>query len=252
MPFALVTRWKTYRARKLIEKHPILGPTAKFITSILNDPNEYLYALTAENKTKHHEEILEDVIESLRDQHPALAVRKRLSTYVNLGAYAVVLLKNPGQNERPEITGEIKVHLPELIKVSKELKLVLAGTAEKTETVEDIVAVLTAKAHFFDLWMRVYNYVRILLDDCHPDPKKDWFAPYRMAQLIFCEYVYRKELNLPTNIKTGDPITEGIGEMIVYGKFEKFVTEGYEDPRGLFEKEWIRVCHYPCPLADIV
>jgi hypothetical protein len=251
MVSALITRWKAHQAKNQIERHPILGPAHKFIVSILNDPKESLFQLTDENKDKTGDQLFQDVIETLSDSNPILAVRKRLTNYTGLAAYAVVAIGNPGQNECPEVTGELKARLPELIKVSDALKNILTDEAEKLETVEDITASLTAKCLFYDLWMRTYNYVRILIDDFYEDKKKDWFAPYKIAQLIFCEYTYRKALKMPTNIRTGDPLTEGAGEMIAYGEFETIILAGHKDPRAIFEGEWMRICHYTCPLADI-
>lgn len=243
--------WNSRVAPKEPGAHPVYGQVQRFLAFVVNERSEELSEITAANKRKLCDEILSDVAENVAQAEPILAVRRRLTNYATLAAYDEVLAKTPNQSEFRGITGALRSRLPDLAKISPRLREFFSGRPGPLETSDQMADLLRARAVVFNLWTRAYNVARIELGDLDRDKRRDWFGPYKIAQAIFCEFAYRRELGMRPNIPSADRPGDGVAEWALYGEFEKVVLEGHIQPRLVWESRWESLLHYPCPLAGV-
>jgi len=231
--------------------HSAAEQVERFLSFIVHEPSEELSEITDANKRKICEEILSDVLENVGHPDPVLAVRRRLTNYATLTAYDEVLTRTPRQSEFRAITGELRPRLPELARINPLLTEFLCSEPGAPATVDQMADRLRARAIVYNMWARAYNVARIELGDWDKDKRKDWYGAYRIAQAVFCEFAYRRELRMPPNIRSAEMKTDGTAEFAVYGEFEKIILDGHRQPRRVWEERWESLLHYPCPLGGL-
>jgi hypothetical protein len=231
--------------------HCVAEQVERFLGFIVHEPSEELSEISDANKRKLCGEILSDVQENVGHPDPVLAVRRRLTNYATLTAYDQVLTRTPRQSEFAAITGELRPRLPELARINPLLREFLCGEPGAPGTVDQMAERLRARAIVYNMWARAYNVARIELGDWDKDKRKDWFGAYKVAQGVFCEFAYRRELTMPPNIRSAETQTDGSAEFAAYGEFEKLILDGHRQPRRVWEERWESLLHYPCPLRGL-
>jgi hypothetical protein len=223
----------------------------RFLSFVVEEPSEELSEITRANKRRLCDEILTDVVENVDLPEPVLAVRRRLTNYLTLTAYDEVLTKTPKQSAFRGITGELRPRLPELARINALLKDFLGREPNPPGTVDEMANLLRARGIVYNLWARAYNVARIELGDWDNDKGKDWYGPYKIAQAIFCEFAYRRELRMPPNVRSPGGLSDGSAEFALYGEFERIVLDGAIHPRLAWEERWESILRYPCPLKGL-
>jgi hypothetical protein len=239
------------RASKGAEAAAVHAQVQKFLRFVVNETSEEMSEITAANKKRVCEEILSDVDESLGQQDPVLAARRRLTNYATLNARDTVLSKAPGKGEFEGITGGLRARLPDLASVDPGLREFFARDASKATTAERMAELLRARAILFSLWMRAYNVVRIDLGDWDNDKRRDWFGAFWIAQALCSEYGYRRELDMPSNIAPAESRSGIPKEVMAYCEFESIILGGHASPRPAWEEKWATLLKFPCPLAGL-
>jgi hypothetical protein len=223
----------------------------KFLNFIVNESSEELCEISGANKRKISGEILADVLENIENREPILAVRRRLANYATLAVRDEVLSMTPAATHIPEITGMLRSRLPDLAARNPAIGEFLGKGAGQPQTADQMADLLRARGIVFNLWARSYNVARMELGDWDEDKKVDWFAPFKLAQAITCEFAYRKELGMPSNIPSPHELTEGSGEFMVYADFLKIILEGNAKPRPAWEARWEAALKYPNPFKGL-
>jgi hypothetical protein len=234
-----------------VKTRSVVEQVERFLSFIVHEPSEELSEITDANKRKISEEILSDVLENVGHPDPVLAVRRRLTNYATLTAYDEVLTRTPRQSEFRGITGELRPRLPELARINPLLKEFLFSEPDAPATVDLMADRLRARGIVYNMWARAYNVARIELGDWDKNKREDWFGPYKIAQAVFCEFAYRRELRMPPNIRSSETQTDGSAEFAAYGEFEKIILDGHRQPRRVWEERWESLLHYPCPLRGL-
>ena len=218
-----------------------------FLDFIVREPSEELSAITESNKRKIVGEILSDVAENVAKQAPVLCVRRRLTNFATLTVMDEVLTNTPQEAGFPGVTGMLGPRLPELASVNPRLREFFGSGRAKPHGVDQMADLLRARGIVFNLWARAYNVARIELGDWDRDKKLDWFAPYKATQAILCEFAYRRELGMPSNLPSKDERAGVPAEFMAYAEFEKAVLEGHGQPRLVWEEKWEADLGRPCP-----
>lgn len=222
-----------------------------FLDFVVNDASEELAAMTAANKWRIVGDILADASENLASPDPVLSVRRRLSNYAALAASDDVLAKTPEEAAFPGVTGTLRLRLPELAARSPRLRQFLGSAASAPGSVDQMADLLRARGIMFNLWARAYNVARIELGDYDRDKRRDWFGAYRLAQEILCEFSYRRDLGMESNLGTEPGPNGAPAEFMAYAEFEKAVLEGHREPRLVWEAKWEADLGRPCPLKGV-
>ncbi len=222
-----------------------------FLDFVVNDGSEELAAMTPASKRRILADILSDAAEHLMGLDPVLGVRRRLVNYVALAASDEVLAKTPEEAKFAGVTGTLRLRLPELAARNTRLREFFGSSAAKFESVDQMADLLRARGIMFNLWARAYNVARIELGDFDRDKRRDWFAPYRVAQEVLCEFSYRRDLGMASNLgpetgENGAPL-----EFMAYAEFEKAVLEGHREPRLVWEAQWESDLGRPCPMKGV-
>lgn len=245
-----LNKWREYRDRR---RSPIYDAACRFLDLSLGDPDEPLFILSAEKKAAQRELMLRDVKETISSGNVQMTIRKKLASRLSESAYLAAAVRKPGNYDFPDMTGELRANILEVVTKNDVIRSLLAqmssAIGDNIKTKELVLDALEVKFAYSNLWMRLYNALRLIAGDSPKDKKRDWFKPYMDAQIIFAEYSIRRDIGMPSNIKTGDPAANGIGEMICYGSFEKFVIEGFSNPLDAFEEHWSKALLYDSPIT---
>ena len=222
-----------------------------FLDFVVNEPSEELSAITAANKQRIVGDILSDVADNVARPDPVLSVRRRLTNYAALAASDEVLAMAPGEASGPGASGTLRLRLPELAARDPRLGEFFAKAPAPLGNADQMAELLRARSVMFNLWARAYNVARIEIGDYDRDKRRDWFSPYKVTQAILCEFAYRRELGLPSNLGAeagprGVPL-----EFMAYAEFEKAILEGHPEPRLLWEQRWEAELKRPCPLKGL-
>ena len=229
----------------------VLEQVRKFLSFIVNESSEELSEISSANKRKICGEILVDLLENVEKQEPILAVRRRLVNYATLAVRDEVLAMTPAATHFPEVTGMLRPRLPELALLNPAIGEFLGTGSGQPRTADQMADLLRARGIVFNLWARAYNVARMELGDWDKAKRLDWFSPFKLAQAITCEFAYRKELGMPSNIPSPHELTEGSGEFMVYADFLKIILEGHAKPRPAWEARWEAALKYPNPFKGL-
>ena len=226
----------------------VAAQVRQFLDFIVNEPSEELSAITGGNKRKIVGEILSDVAENLARPDPVLSVRRRLTNYTTLTVQDEVLTLTPEEAPFPGISGTLRLRLPELATVNPRVREFFGAGSPRLNSIDQMAERLRARSVVFNLWARAYNVARIELGDWDRDKRQDWLGPFRIVQAILCEFAYRRELGMPSNLGSGTGPRGVPVEFMAYADFEKMVLEGHRGPRRLWEERWEAELKGPCPL----
>src|SRR6266496_4191055 len=140
-----------------------------YLRDVLNDKSQGLgMYYSEEGKARLITEILTDIEQMLSQPNPVQAVRMRsLDIIIGTADFQVLVIPPPpepdptGIRDYEGVTGELKMRIPELIKVDKELEEFFYGFDETPTTPSDMWDAVLMRYWVLHLSMDTYNLVRI-------------------------------------------------------------------------------------------
>ena len=150
--------------------------------------------------------MMHEVITIASSPNPLMANRERLAAQLFEYArfQAIVLEPAPasdptGLRGQPGITGEIRAHALERVKVDKELQEFMHGIDEP-KNLDELVGILSARYRVLFAWTHVFHTLRFDFDDVNQATDKDWFKPFVAVMCAWHEHHFRHLLGLPHSL----------------------------------------------------
>ena len=92
--------------------------------------------------------------------------------------------------------------------------------------------------------MSAYNTIRVCIEDCNDDLKKDWFRPCYFSFCIWHENTFRTQLSMP--LLVDNPL-----KTIAYSGWLSIVNENPKDLKESFEEKWSNCFNESSPFFDV-
>jgi hypothetical protein len=237
-----------FKARKLargINNHPIYGLVVGMLRSTLADNSNGLGKYASE-KTRQTilAQVLGETEKILISPNPVMANRERLTaTMLSFAKWQVLVLPSASEESveptglrgKPGVTGELKPHVSTLAKTDKDLKELvfeLSPHATEADLRDSILFRYWRAANDLNVW----NAVRMVLGDCHPDGVKDWFHPFVASACAWEEHLFRQQLGLADVIAEQD--SYGTIAALKHSTFMNFVLDGSRYPTFEWEEHY--------------
>ena len=237
----LIEGWKARKAVQELEKHPVYGVVLLSLRETLSDTSQGIGKYwSQEGKEGLIRDVLQDIERSLSQPNPTQAVRMRAIDFMLEAAQFDVLIMQPPTNN-PELSGELKAHIPELAKLDPLLEKFFYNLDSGPTDFNGMWDAILMRYWLRHLYMNAYNMVRCSVDDWYKDRTKDWFRPCYTSFCIWLEDGYRQKLGLPSMIQ-GE---QADMKSIMYSTWMNRAEEGHKELRLVWEKSWQDVFHAP-------
>ena len=247
---SLIEKLKFWKAKAQDPKTDAYSAAEELLDIALNDPSAKAFGIDAETAVLMRREILNSVREALSSENSIEAVRNFHGNLVGTVAAFGVLVVEPESSMFAGITGELRNEIPRLIEVDEDLQSFFQQLPDRVTTHDEMIGMITFHAFAQGIWLKAFEAARIALGDSFKEREKDWGMPYLISQQIFCEWVYRKKLHLPSNIPDdleGRPTNTGIMKAKLHSLWPEIIANGHKDPRAVWEAKWLSTTRTQSP-----
>ena len=215
-------------------KRSPLGQALRAHTQQFFYSNDTLSWMSPENKLKHPQQLMTDLVNAQQAASPALALREKLAEYVIIFCQHTALCLKEGEKAgqsyaaNPYISGKLHEHIVEAAKHNEELAEFIWKEGRNVSA-DELISVANTRSALCLYYANGLNMARIAIGDTDPD--KDWYKPFVEAMLVWEEGTYRQKLGLPQ-------LVSGLVGTLPYSTYLNYVVDGELNPFYTWVKNW--------------